>query len=101
MNDTWFKIKLWTKLVLIGLVTIFVIVFSFENYQSTADVWFFGTHKPNVLELLVATFLFGVVVTLLARPVYRTLAQLGELRKKKPAPLPTPPPLPPTLAEKP
>jgi uncharacterized integral membrane protein len=97
MNDTWFKIKLWTKLSLIGLVCLFVLVFVFKNYESTADVWFFGTHRPSVLELLIATFLFGVLVTLVARPVYRTLGQIGELRKKKlaPPPPPPPPPIPP------
>jgi hypothetical protein len=52
----------------------------------------------TVLELLVFTFLFGVVVTLLARPIYRTLGQIAELRKPRaaaplePAPPPPPPP---------
>jgi heme/copper-type cytochrome/quinol oxidase subunit 2 len=95
MNDTWFKIKLWTKLVLIALVVLFVLVFTYNNYSSPVDVWFIKVHQMTVLELLVATFLFGVIVTLLARPVYRTLGQLAELRKKKtaaPAPPPTPTP---------
>jgi hypothetical protein len=54
MADTWFKIKVWTKLILIGLATIFVALFVLENYSITTSVWLFGTHTMTVLELLTA-----------------------------------------------
>lgn len=100
MSDTWKKAKIWTKLVLIGLVVLFVLVFVIENYSLSVQVWLGHMHTMSVLELLIATFLAGVVTTLLARPIYRTLRQIGELRKPAtsdaPIPLaPSPPPPPP------
>jgi H+/Cl- antiporter ClcA len=101
MADTWFKIKVWTKLILIGLVALFVGLFVLENYSITTSVWLFGTHTMTVLELLMFTFLCGVIVTLVAKPIYRTLGQIAELRKKdeppaksamEPAPVVYPPP---------
>ena len=83
MADTWFKIKVWTKLILIGLVVLFVGLFILENYSNMASVWLFGTHTMTVLELLTGTFLCGVIVTLVAKPIYRTLGQIAELRKKE------------------
>jgi uncharacterized integral membrane protein len=85
MSDSFLKIKVWTKLIAMGLVAIFVILFIWENYSYTATVWLFGKHEMTVLELLFLTFVFGVIGTLLARPVYKTLGQISELRKK-PAP---------------
>jgi multisubunit Na+/H+ antiporter MnhG subunit len=101
MNDSWRKILIWTKLSLLGVVLLFLAIFIGENYSQSADVWLFGHHTMSVLELLVATFLFGVAVALLARPAYRTLRQISELRKKPdPAPLPLAP-TPPDAAPKP
>jgi hypothetical protein len=102
MNDSLLKIKVWTKLILLGLVILFVLVFMWQNHGNTANVWFFVNHQPSVLELLTFTFLAGVVATLLARPVYRTLEQISELRKK-PAqivPPPAPQPIPQPVAAK-
>ena len=83
MSDTWTKIKIWTKLSLIGLVTLFLLLFVYFNYSYTVTFWLFGKHEMSVLELLVGTFLFGVTVTLLARPTYRTLGQISQLRSNK------------------
>jgi len=80
MNDTWFKIKVWTKLSLIGLAVLFAAIFSYENYSRSVVVWFGSEHTMTVLELLVATFLLGAVATLLARPVYRTIRQIKQLK---------------------
>lgn len=104
MSDTWTKIKIWTKLSLIGLVALFLLLFIYFNYSYTVTFWLFGKHEMSVLELLVATFLFGVIVTLLARPTYRTLGQISQLRSKKvemPAPPahPAPPAPPPSPSE--
>jgi hypothetical protein len=98
MNDVWFKVKLWTKLSVIALLILFVIIFSYENYSQQVNVWLIRTHTMSVLELLVGTFLFGMLVTLLARPAFHTLKQISQLRRKKPehqitaVPTPTPPP---------
>ena len=94
MSDTWNKTKIWTKLVVLGLVILYVLIFIFKNYSRSVAVWFWSEHTMSVLELLVATFLAGVVATLLARPTYRTIRQISEL-KKKPEPAP---PLPPPVA---
>jgi hypothetical protein len=91
MNDTWLKIKVWTKVGIISLVILFLLLFTYKNYSYPVTVWLFRDHTMTVLELLVFTFLFGVVVTLLARPTYRTLGQLAELRKPTLIPPPAPP----------
>jgi hypothetical protein len=94
MADTWFKIKVWTKLVLLALVILFILLFTLENYSLTVDVWLFKMHNMTVLELLVATFLLGVLATLLAKPTYRTLGQIAQLRKlAAAAPKPAPDPI--------
>jgi len=82
MHDTWQKTKIWTKISVIGLVTIFVIVFILENHANAADVWFFGTYQTRVLWVLLWSFVAGVLVIPLARPVYRAFSQLAALRKK-------------------
>lgn len=96
MSDFWFKAKVWTKLSLIVLVSLYVIIFAVENNASTADVWiwFFQVHHTTVLLLLLATFVSGVVVALLGRTILRTIHELKMLRKKA-TPLPlTPEPTP-------
>jgi uncharacterized integral membrane protein len=109
MNETWHnketlhKAKIWTKLIVLGLLVLFIALFVLENYSRSVDLWFLRVHTMSVLELLVATFLAGVIATLLARPTYRTLRQIGELRKKPalppvavsapPPPVPATPPL--------
>jgi len=101
MNDTWHKAKIWTKLVALGLLVLFVLLFVWENYSRSVEVWFFKVHTMSVLELLVATFLIGVIATLLARPTYRTLRQIGELRAKPQSPpaIPLAPPSPPVVSQ--
>jgi len=94
MSDSFLKIKVWTKLITMGLVAIFLLLFAWKNYSQTAKVWLFGDHEMTVLELLFLTFIFGVIATLLARPVYKTLGQIAELRKSKPAPDAPKPPAP-------
>jgi len=94
MSDSFLKIKVWTKLITMGVVAIFVLVFVWENYANTATVWLFGKHEMTVLELLFLTFVFGVIATLLAGPVYKTLGQIAELRKSKSAPDAPKPPVP-------
>jgi hypothetical protein len=103
MNDSMLRIKVWTKLILLALVVLFVLLFTYENYSRTATVWFFRDHDMTVLELLAVTFFVGVAVTLLARPTYHTLGQIALLRKKTPeaavtlppaGPAATPPPVP-------
>ena len=90
MTDTWTKVKIWTKLVVLALVILFVVIFVVENYSHEATVWFFGGHEMSVLETLSVAFALGVMATLLARPAYRTLGQIAQLRSP-PAAAPLPP----------
>jgi|SRR5271154_3081066 len=101
MNDTWVKVKIWIKLCVIALVILFIGLFILENNSTRVDVWIFKVYRPTVLELLIAVFLFGVIVTLLAKPTYHTIRQIGQLRAKKVAPESVPheppPPQPPVV----
>jgi len=90
MSESFKKTKIWTKLILLGLVILYVLIFVIENYSRSVNVWLWNVHTMSVLELLVIMFLIGVVATLLARPTYRTICQISELRKKPPEKLPEP-----------
>src|SRR4051812_33522872 len=70
MGNFWLKLKIWTKLVLVLLVVIYVVMFAAKNSTPTATIWlFFGDDPPRVvpvLQLVLIAFACGVVVTILA-----------------------------------
>jgi|GEM_PF-6984552 len=92
MNNTWLKIKIWTKLVIIGIVSLSVLTFVAANGKNDATVWLWHDHSFNVLELMAGSFIFGILCTLLAKPIYHTLSQIQHLSSKPPEPLPPAPP---------
>lgn len=82
MSNLWLKVKIWTKGVLVGIVTIYLLLFIFNNLNKKADFWFwFGQEPKTPLLLLVFLCLaVGILGTLLVRTLLGTMRQIREMR---------------------
>lgn len=78
----WLKIKVWTKVVLLGLLTLYALVFTLKNTsRPPVEFWYwFGPPlEMPMLVLVVTAFALGVIGTILIRTVLKTLGQVREL----------------------
>lgn len=88
MNNFWLKFKIWGKSIAVFAVVVYVVLFLVNNQgpDSVAKLWlFFGSASKvntSVLELVVGAFVLGVLVTVLAGTVKRTISQIKELRAR-------------------
>ena len=86
MSNAILKIKVWTKVILFGLILVYITVFIIQNSENHAQLWvWFGRGKQvqtSVLKLVLAAFLLGVVGTLLVRTSFRTVRQIREVRER-------------------
>jgi uncharacterized integral membrane protein len=81
---TLLKIRIWTKLILIGLVALYVGLFILFNTSKPVELWLFPRVEPSVSVLLalLAAFVLGSLVTLLTRAVMRTIQQIKAARQR-------------------
>ena len=86
MSNAILKIKVWTKVILFGLILVYITVFIIQNSENHAQLWvWFGRGKQvqtSVLKLVLAAFLLGVIGTLLVRTSFRTVRQIKEVRER-------------------
>lgn len=85
MGNLWLKIKVWTKLALFAMLTVYVLTFIAKNIGPKVDlwVWYFTTPiSMPVLLLTLVAFLIGILGTILSRTTYKTIRQLRELSEK-------------------
>ena len=86
MTNAFLKVKVWTKVVIFGLILVYLTFFMVENSENKATLWvWFGRERPletSVLKLVLVAFLAGVVGTLLVRTSFRTLRQIREVRDR-------------------
>jgi uncharacterized integral membrane protein len=82
MNDTWLKIKFWTKVTITAIVTLYIAVFIAKNSERSAQFWywFYKDYQIPILVLAACSFLAGALSVILIRTTYRTVRQLRELR---------------------
>jgi uncharacterized integral membrane protein len=82
MGDLWLKIKVWSKIGIFALVTIYLLLFIIFNSNQDINiwVWFDHTKHPTLLELIVSLLFAGMVITLLGRMAYRTIRQIKDMR---------------------
>ena len=89
MADFWLKLKIWTKVVAVTLAVIYLTFFAINNSEKPATLWFFfgGGREvsTSVLKLVLIAFLSGVIVTILIRTTFRTIAQIRELKQRQAA----------------
>jgi uncharacterized integral membrane protein len=86
MANAFLKVKVWSKVILFGLILVYVTVFIVQNSENKATLWVWpGRDRPletSVLKLVLVAFLLGVVGTLLVRTSFRTLRQIREVRDR-------------------
>jgi Ca2+/Na+ antiporter len=88
MGNIWFKILAWTKVVLFALVVIYLVLFITNNSEEKAKLWFWFQDdaveppRTSVLRLVFFSFVAGILVTVLARAIWRTVRQVREMRHR-------------------
>ena len=82
MTNAWLKIKIWFKLILFGLIAIYILLFLFKNYDKQVTIWLWfsesGTYTSSILALVFGVFVLGVIGTLLTSTIWRTVRQIRE-----------------------
>ena len=84
MGNLWLKIKVWTKVTLFCLVLAYVLLFVAKNSSAQVTTWYWINKeaKTSTLLLMLYVFFAGVVMTILVRTTFVTIAQIRELRHK-------------------
>ena len=85
MGNLWLKIKIWTKVSLFALLTLYILLFAWNNNSKPVSpwLWFWGKDsQTTVLVLVLSAFLTGVVGTILVSTTLKTLGQVRELRSR-------------------
>ena len=86
MGSIWLKIKIWTKVLLFAAVVIYLMLFMLKNSGETKHfvLWIWFGHEPDrpILVFIFFTFLAGVVVTILVRTIWKTVAQVRDVRRR-------------------
>jgi len=82
MSNVWLKFKIWFKLILFGLIALYIILFLLKNYDTKVTVWIWfgdtGTYSSSILALVFAVFVLSVIGTLLTSTIWRTVRQIRE-----------------------
>jgi uncharacterized membrane protein len=82
MTNVWLKVKIWFKLILFGLIAVYILLFLFKNYDTRVTVWLWfgetGTYTSSILALVFAVFVLSVIGTLLISTIWRTVRQIRE-----------------------
>jgi hypothetical protein len=84
MENLWLKIKIWTKIVIVSVVVIYLLVFVLFNANKEISIWWWynRTVDTTALMLIGCMFLAGVICTLLVRVTTSALRQVRELRER-------------------
>src|SRR4051812_21012785 len=88
MSNFWLKTKIWTKLILVLLVVVYVAFFAAKNASLNGEVWIFFTQGAekvvtSTLQLVLIAFFSGIVVAILFRTALRTVNQIRELKTRE------------------
>jgi len=83
MGNFWLKIKVWTKGIVVALVSIYALLFVYNN-SAEANVWwwFNRSFKSSTVVLILIAFLAGVVGAVMVRTTFTTLRQIKDLRSR-------------------
>jgi uncharacterized integral membrane protein len=84
MGNLWLKIRIWTKVIVVTAVVLYVILFTYNNAQERVNLWYWFGHTPqtNLLLAVLCSFVAGVLGTILARTTIRTINQVQELKDR-------------------
>lgn len=86
LSDSLLKLWIWTKIILLALVVIYLLAFAWSNSGDDKQVlvWLFFGREPkvNVLVALVGAFALGSLTTILIRTVFNTVRQMRSARDR-------------------
>src|SRR4051794_10738046 len=83
MANLWLKIKIWTKVILFGMLFVYILAFVLKNQQDVQVwVWYKNTIPSKTIVLALFAFTAGVVATILIRTTLVTLRQIRELQER-------------------
>ena len=85
MGSFWLKLKVWTKLLLFALLSIYVLAFIWKNIDPRVDLWVWFFRPPinmSVLLLALVSFLIGVLGTILSRTTFKTIRQIRQIQER-------------------
>jgi uncharacterized integral membrane protein len=79
MGSTWLKIKLWTKVVVLGAAALIILVVLLKNWDTrvTLDFWF-HKYDERLLLVLLLTCVFSIFGWWVFKTIFRTLRQFRE-----------------------
>ena len=76
------RIKVYSKLAVIGIVSIAILVVVWKNADNTAKVWLWKEQEVATLWLMLVTSLTAIVTWWLLWGLRRLIAEWRELRKQ-------------------
>ena len=84
MGNFWLRFKIWTKVVLVSLLLLYVLLFTYKNAQQKVEFWYWFRHEQptNLLLLVLCAFLAGIVGAVLVRTTFRTVRQVQDLQER-------------------
>ena len=84
MGNFWLKIKVWTKITVAGLITLYLLIFVLKNDGQKVTFWYWinRQYEGSLLSLVFFAFLIGGLVAILATTTVRTLRQIREIRAR-------------------
>jgi hypothetical protein len=84
MGDFWFKLKIWAKTTLFAVLFIYAILFIYNNSNEQVHFWWWFGHnyEHEKLTFGFASFLGGVILTLVVRTWFATMHQMRELQSR-------------------
>ncbi|HXE51550.1 MAG TPA: hypothetical protein VN541_00960 [Tepidisphaeraceae bacterium] len=84
MSNFWLKVKIWTKMLLLAAVFVYIILFTYKNAQQRVQFWYWFNHRPDttLLLLVVCAFFAGAIGALLLRASFRTIRQVQDLQER-------------------
>lgn len=82
MTNVWLKFKIWFKLILFGLIAIYILLFFLNNTGKTVQLWLWfgetGTYTSSILMLVFAVFVISAIGTFLTSTIWRTVRQIRD-----------------------
>src|SRR5688500_7494434 len=84
MGNLWLKIKIWTKVTIAGILSLYLLIFIIKNIGQNTTFWYWynRSYQGSMLLLVLFAFLIGGLVTLLATTTFRTIRQSHERRAR-------------------
>ena len=84
MGDFWFKLKIWAKTTLFAVLFIYAILFIYNNSDQKVTFWWWFGHNYEHEKLVFgfASFLGGVILTLIVRTSLATMQQMRDLQSR-------------------